>query len=302
MKTRELQPAAEHEPGAAKRRVLCRALDILILLLCVALALMAFGLFSVSTEVMLLMAVCIAAFTMAVLLLTKYDAARRIRALREEALRSETILQNTIYRFASLVEQHDASDCGHVARVSEYVGLIAGKLRGMGYSKAELTDGALRNIALAAPVHDLGKIRIPESILLKPQRLTEEEYETVKAHAKNSAVAVRKTFTGLRDQSFIDVATDMALYHHEHWDGTGYPCGLAGGNIPISARILAVADVFDVAVNRRCYKDAKSADEGFAALEAGKGTQFDPCIVDVFIQSRAEVERIMLENAESSAQ
>ncbi len=293
MNNKKTPPVPGRDAIDARNKIVCRVLDYLVLALSVLLALMLFDVIHVSGEIALLTALIIAVTEAVLLLLTKRRTKRKILFLREENARNSALQRKIIFRFASLIEHRDASSCGHVERVSGYVELIANRLRDMGYSKSELTDDALQNIAMAAPVHDIGKLRIPESILLKPQRLTDEEYEIVKAHAKDSVVAIQKTFAGIQDQAFLNTATEMALYHHEHWDGTGYPCGLSASDIPISARILAVADVFDVVVNTRCYKNAASVDEGFAVLEEAKGKQFDPCIVDVFIQARSEIEAIM---------
>lgn len=138
-------------------------------------------------------------------------------------------------------------------------------------------------LAQAAPLHDIGKIKIPESVLNKPGRLTEEEYAQVKLHAVYGARMIRDTVQRDVDEEFYRVAYQIALYHHERYDGKGYPKGLSGEEIPLEARIMALVDVYDALVSARVYKPALPKKKALAIIREGRGTQFDPDLTDIFL-------------------
>lgn len=205
------------------------------------------------------------------------------------------IQNKIIYRFADLVESRDDSTGKHVKRTSKYVVMIANRLKKEDSYKNTLTKEDIINIELASPLHDIGKIVIPDAVLKKPGPLTPEEFEIIKTHTLEGEKIIGTTMDGIESEKFLAVARDIALSHHERWDGGGYPAGLRGEQIPLSARIMAVADVFDALVSDRCYKKAVSVEEAFDIIREERGTHFDPYIADMFISSEKEVRRIMKE-------
>ena len=153
---------------------------------------------------------------------------------------------------------------------------------------ARYSDDYYRNIVLAAPLHDIGKIKIPDVILNKPGKLTEKEYEVIKKHSVYGAEIVRKTIYSIENKAYADVAYNIAKYHHERFDGTGYPEKLSGENIPLEARIMALADVYDALVSDRVYKKAYPKEKAIQIIKEGSGTQFDPLLAALFIECVSE--------------
>lgn len=197
-----------------------------------------------------------------------------------------------IMGFATLVENKDGSTGGHIKRTTAYVQLLVEELRRRGYYKNELTKDYVNNLCLAAPMHDIGKIAIPDAVLQKPGKLTDEEFKQMKTHTIKGGKIIKETFGHLRDHSYTQMAYQVATYHHEKWDGTGYPKGLEGEEIPLCARIMAVADVFDAVSKKRCYRDAMPLDKCFEIIVEGSGKAFDPVIAETFIEIREQVEQI----------
>ena len=206
--------------------------------------------------------------------------------------RLATFHGETVMSFANLIENRDDSTGGHIKRTSGYVSLIAKALREKGYYRDILTPDYVEDLVKAAPMHDVGKISVPDAVLRKQGRLTDEEYAVMKRHASDGGEIVQEIFQNLGDEQYLGIARETARHHHERWDGRGYPDGLAGEEIPLCARIMAVADVFDAVAERRCYKPAMPMDECFDIIRQGKGTSFDPRIVEVFLENRAQVERV----------
>lgn len=203
---------------------------------------------------------------------------------------------NTIVSMANLIESRDEDTGYHVKRTSWFVDKIARKLAQDSCYKDQLTEEYLDNLWKAAPLHDIGKIKIPDSILSKPGRLTPEEFEIMKSHAEEGGKIVYETMQGIEEREYIEMAHNVAKYHHEKWNGTGYPEGLSGQDIPLCARIMAVADVFDALVSKRCYKPAMTIDEAYKIIEESVGTHFDPVVAEAFIALRPEVEQFLKEN------
>ena len=201
-----------------------------------------------------------------------------------------------VMEFTTLVENKDDSTGGHIQRSSAYAALIAKNLRKNKHYKQLITKDFLDDLIEAAPMHDIGKIGIPDAILQKPGRLTEEEFEKMKEHPVIGAQIIRDTFGHLFNGEYENMAYQVALYHHEKWNGKGYPEGLAGTQIPLCARIMAVADVFDAVSAKRCYRDAMPLEECYSIIQKGRGTDFDPDIVDAFFADRERVEEIMRAN------
>lgn len=204
----------------------------------------------------------------------------------------EFMQQQMIYSFANIIESRDDITGQHVKRTSAYVRLIAEELKCNGFYADELDDTTLEYICMAAPIHDIGKLKIPDSILCKTGKLTDAEFNIIKTHTVRGEEIIQKTMTNLEDEEFLHYAKNVALYHHERWDGTGYPRGLSGRNIPLCARIMAVADVFDALVSKRSYKNSFSLEDAFEQLEKASGTQFEPLIVELFINQKEAVKQI----------
>ena len=203
----------------------------------------------------------------------------------------------TVMSFANLIENRDNSTGGHIKRTSRYVGLIAEELLARNYYTEILTKDYITNLLKAAPMHDIGKISVPDAILQKPGRLTDEEFRIMKLHAENGGNIIRETFRNLRNEEYRKMAFEVARYHHEKWNGKGYPDGLIGQDIPLCARIMAVADVFDAVSEKRCYREAMPLDRCFSIIREGSGRDFDPLIAEIFLDIRDKVEQVHSEFA-----
>lgn len=198
----------------------------------------------------------------------------------------------TVINFANLVENRDNNTGGHVKRTTNYVKLILKELvRDKSY-KETLTKDYINNLQIAAPLHDIGKIGTPDAILQKPGKLTDEEYNIMKKHSENGGKIILESFSKLDDTNFTDIAFQVARYHHERWNGKGYPLGLKETEIPLSARIMAIADVFDAISQKRCYRDAIPLDTCFEIIKEGRGKDFDPYLTDIFLKIRPQVEKV----------
>jgi putative two-component system response regulator len=192
-------------------------------------------------------------------------------------------LENSIVTsFSEMVECRDPNTGGHVLRTSSYVSLLARELYRRKLFEDELSAEMLEILERAAPLHDIGKIGISDVILLKPGRLDDEEFRIMKTHASIGADMLRSIYARTPTQSYLKYAILIAEGHHEKYDGTGYPKGLRGDDIPLCARIMALADVYDALVENRIYRKAMSPAEAYAIILQGKGTHFDPRIVDAF--------------------
>lgn len=181
-----------------------------------------------------------------------------------------------IFRLSLAVEYRDSDTGGHTVRVANYSRMIAEELG--------LSPGACRDIYLASPLHDVGKVAVPDAILLKPGRLDPEEFAVIREHA-----AIGERILGGSTSSLVALAGEIAGSHHERWDGTGYPNGLGGRLIPLPARIVAIADVFDALTTERPYKSAMLPQDAFAYVEAESGRHFDPACVRAFMAARGRV-------------
>ena len=207
--------------------------------------------------------------------------ARNVRELYQ-SLRVERMQKSIISSLSAIVEERDEGTGDHIRRTENYVEKLLRRMRA--HSRyAELTKDFCNYVILAAPMHDVGKIRIPDAILNKPGKLTPEEFEIIKTHSAHGAEIVRKTMSDVEEQAYCDVAYNIARYHHERYDGTGYPDGLKGEEIPLEARIMALADVYDALVSERVYKKAFSKSEARRIILEGSGTQFDPELVPLFL-------------------
>ena len=195
---------------------------------------------------------------------------------------------NLIMSLAAMVESRDNSTGGHIKRTSVCVRiLIETILREGGMN---LTDEFCHNIIKAAPMHDLGKIAVDDAVLRKPGRFTDEEFEKMKHHAAEGARVIHEILKKTDDESFRILAENVAHYHHERWDGSGYPDGLKGEKIPLEARIMAIADVYDALVSKRVYKDSMSFEKADSIIMSGMGTQFDPSLEKYYVSARSSLE------------
>ncbi|MCI5893476.1 MAG: HD-GYP domain-containing protein, partial [Clostridiales bacterium] len=191
--------------------------------------------------------------------------------------------------FATLMEGKDDNTGGHIRRTARYVKLLAEELSERGYYADILTKDYIENLYKAAPLHDIGKISVPDSILQKPGRLTDEEFTVMKQHTVNGGKIIQDTFWHLGDDEYNTMAYQVALCHHEKWNGTGYPNGLKGNEIPLCARIMAIADVFDAVSEKRCYRDSMPLDKCFEIIKNGIGSDFEPILAEVFLDIRPKV-------------
>lgn len=189
---------------------------------------------------------------------------------------------------ATMVESRDNSTGGHIKRTSRVVEIFSDRLSDC-LDEFGISEEFLQMVIKAAPMHDLGKIAVPDSVLQKQGKFTDEEYEIMKRHSAEGARIVNDILKGVESEEFVRVAVNVAHYHHEKWNGQGYPTGIKGEEIPIEARIMALADVFDALVSKRCYKDAYSFDTAFGIIEESLGTQFDPELGRVFLTCRKEL-------------
>ncbi len=209
------------------------------------------------------------------------------KEVEEKTKRIREIQQKTILGMAQMVESRDLSTGGHIKRTSDVVGIFAKKLL---QSNLGLDRHFLRLVIRSAPMHDLGKIGVDDAVLRKQGRFTDEEYAIMKNHSEIGYHMVKEILSGVEEEDFVRIAENVAHYHHEKVNGTGYPHGLKGEEIPIEARIMALADVFDALVSKRCYKEAFSYEDAFAIIEKDSGTHFDENLAKVFISCRPELE------------
>lgn len=201
----------------------------------------------------------------------------------------ELIKDTTIVALSSLAETRDNETGNHIRRTQNYIQAIAVRLKDHPRFRDFLSDENITLLYKIAPLHDVGKVGIPDCILHKPGKLTEEEFEIMKTHAELGGNAIASAVAGLDFSSpFLDVACQIAMSHHEKWDGSGYPEGLCGDAIPIAARLMALADVYDALSCRRVYKSAMPSDEVSAIILAGRGKHFDPDVVDAFLTIQQE--------------
>lgn len=221
-------------------------------------------------------------------LIIVYRSGRKIvnRQLMDSYENNQRIMDmqyKTIVGMANLIESRDGETGEHVKRTSAYAEMIAEELSQEVPYKEIINSVYMENLWKAAPLHDIGKIKISDTILQKPGKLTDEEFERMKMHASEGGKIID-------DREYLDMAHQVARYHHERWDGSGYPDGLRGEEIPLCARIMAVADVFDALVSKRCYKKAMTVEKAYSIIQESSGSHFDPVVAEAFIRIRPRVE------------
>ena len=210
------------------------------------------------------------------------------KTAHDEMEKRNTMQGKVIEDLASVIETRDIGTGEHVKRTKKYVELLAKELKKRDKYKDVLTDGVIADIVSAAPLHDVGKIAVPDSLLLKPGKLTDDEFEEIKKHAQKGGEMIESIFANFADEGLITRAYNIANSHHEKWNGSGYPRGLRGDDIPIEGRLMAIADVFDALVSDRVYKKAIPPEEAFAIIVNDAGTHFDPEIVDALMNIKDE--------------
>lgn len=229
---------------------------------------------------------------------------------RQKEILEEKVLERTyhleklqdvvIVAMGALAETRDPETGNHIRRTQNYVRLLATELKeSPGFSEL-LTPANITALCKSAPLHDIGKVGVSDSILLKPGRLSAEEFEEMKHHVtygRDSIIAAEKSL--ISDDNFLVFAKEIVYSHHEKWDGTGYPEGLTGEDIPVSGRLMAVADVYDALISRRVYKPPFSHEKAVEIIREGRGRHFDPAVVDAFLRKADEFNSIALEFADS---
>lgn len=210
------------------------------------------------------------------------------KEVAEKTERIEDMHDRLILGMAAMVDGRDNSTGGHIRRTSEVVRMLVaeiGEIQGL-----KLSDKFCRNLIKAAPMHDLGKIAVDDTILRKPGKFTPEEFEMMKKHAAEGARIVHEILVGTEDEDFHLLAENVAHYHHERWDGSGYPDGLKGEQIPLEARIMAIADVYDALVSKRVYKESMSFEKADAIIMEGMGRHFDKQLEPCYVKARPHLE------------
>lgn len=213
---------------------------------------------------------------------------RMICALANRTQELSITRDASILGLASLAETRDNETGGHILRTQNYVRVLAEQLSTLPEHHDQLPAETIDLLYKSAPLHDVGKVGIPDSILLKPGKLTDEEFEIMKGHAQIGADALQVAEDQLGSNSFLQIAREISLTHHEKWDGSGYPNKLRGDEIPISGRLMALADVYDALTSKRVYKPAFSHEKARGIIVEGRGSHFDPAVVDAFLHMEEE--------------
>ena len=219
--------------------------------------------------------------------------AEQMRELRHYTEATAQMQNGLIITMADMVESRDSDTGAHIQKTAAYVKIILEGLKKKGYYAEKLTPKYMSDAVISAPLHDVGKINVPDAVLNKPGKLTDEEYEIIKTHTTAGREIIERAIDTVHGENYLKEARNMAAYHHERWDGKGYPEGLHGEVIPLSARVMAVADVFDALTSKRVYKPAFPPEEALKIIQEGSGTQFDPKCVEAFFDSLTEVKVIL---------
>ena len=226
---------------------------------------------------------------------TTEDMVQYIAHVQNQNEKINKLQNGLIMVLADMVESRDKCTGDHVRKTAAYAGIIMRQLKKDGLYLDTLTDSFMADVQNSAPLHDVGKIRVPDAILNKPGKLTDEEFELMKKHTTYGSEIIAQAMNTVseEDSSYLNEARNLAHYHHEKWNGMGYPCGLKGEEIPLSARIMAVADVFDALVSKRPYKDGFPFERAMAIIRQSSGSHFDPSVTNAFMEAKEEVRQVM---------
>jgi putative two-component system response regulator len=214
------------------------------------------------------------------------------RKVKERTRTIEETQEALLIGLAKLAEYRDPETGAHIERTRALCMALAISASMDERFSEQVTSDFIGNLYRSAPLHDIGKVGTPDNILNKPGKLTKEEFEEMKTHSAGGGKAIEEAEKSLKGRSFLETARKIAFHHHEKWDGSGYPSGLAGEEIPLEARIMAIADVYDALVNKRVYKPPFSHEEAVAVIRAESGKQLDPRLVEIFFNIEKEVKDI----------
>lgn len=223
---------------------------------------------------------------------------RQMEEITEQHGKIIKMQNHTIISLSNLVENRDSDTGQHVRRTSRYVKILAEKAQEDGFYSDIITDDFIKYLYKAAPMHDIGKIVVSDIILKKPGKLTDDEFSLMQKHTIEGGKIVKDVLGEDQEPEYVAIASEIATYHHEKWNGSGYPAKLKENEIPLSARIMAIADVFDALVSPRCYKAPFPADKAFAIIQEDSGTHFDPILAQEFLKIKEPVLKVMHELAD----
>ncbi|HOC34667.1 MAG TPA: HD domain-containing protein [Ruminococcus flavefaciens] len=231
---------------------------------------------------------------------TSDDSMRYVADVQQKTEELAQMQNALIMVLADIVESRDKNTGAHVRKTAAYTEIILDKMKEKGYYGDILTDKFISDVVNSAPLHDVGKIQVPDAILNKPGKLTDEEFEIMKQHTIAGQDIISQAIDLVPNSGYLTEARNLTAYHHEKWDGSGYPYGIAGEEIPLSARVMAVADVFDALVSRRSYKEPMPYEKAVQIIRDGAGKHFDPLIVDAFVSADEAVRKVEKEFSELS--
>lgn len=217
------------------------------------------------------------------------DSVKYIEDVKKKNKTISKMQDALIITLADLVESRDENTGQHIKKTAAYVKIILDEMKREKIYSDQMSEKFAKDVYKSAPLHDIGKIAVPDSILNKPGKLTNEEFDKMKTHTTAGGKILSSIIEMVPEAHYLEEAINLATYHHERWDGRGYPTGLSGENIPLSARIMAIADVFDALVSKRSYKEGFPLDKAMNIIIEERGTHFDPLLVDVFVAAQDKV-------------
>ena len=219
--------------------------------------------------------------------------------IRDRTSQIQRLKNAIVFSFADMVEKRDQGTGGHIERTSEYIRILIDAMIERGVHDADLRNMDIESLISSARLHDVGKIAIPDGILNKPGKLTDEEFEIMKTHTTEGELVIEQMASRAEDDGFLSNAKQFAGYHHERWDGKGYPHGVKENDIPLQGRIMAIVDVYDALVSERPYKKPFSDEEAVGIIMENAGKQFDPLIADVFYKVKDQFSAVKERLAEN---
>ena len=221
------------------------------------------------------------------------DTVTHVQDIERQSQEIQDLQNGLIVTMADMVEGRDSDTGNHVRKTAAYARIILESLKRKGYFPDVITDEYIDDVERSAPLHDIGKIAVSDVILNKPGKLTDEEFEIMKSHTTAGKELIDQAIRTVHGEGYLTQGRDLAAYHHEKWNGTGYPEGLAGEEIPLSARVMAIADVFDALSSRRIYKDAMPFEKAVSIIKEDAGTHFDPQCVEAFLDALDEIKKVL---------